>query len=131
MSQQNDQKWKYLILNINIEAAPTPPSPEEASRKLKGRLSPSFIQDQFPKEYKKSIKVNQCMSSFKKKELDRLGSQRWDLINISIIGSKLMFFSKSLTTKVLIRVDFSSLSFYLLSPCFSYAVGLPKGHVIK
>ena len=26
------------------------------------------------------------------KELDRLGSQRWDLINISTIGSKLMFF---------------------------------------
>ena len=67
MSQQNDQKWKYFILNINIEAAPTPPSPEEASRKLKGRLSPSFIQDQFPKEYKKSIKVSQCMSSFKKR----------------------------------------------------------------
>ena len=65
------------------------------------------------------------------KELDRLGSQGWDLINISTIGQKLMFFSKILTTKVLIRVDFSGLSFYLLSPCFSYAVGLPKGHVIK
>ena len=28
------------------------------------------------------------------KELDRLGSQGWDLINISTIGSKLMFFFK-------------------------------------
>ena len=44
---------------------------------------------------------------------------------------KVDVFSKSLTTKVLIRVDFSGLSFYLLSPCFSYAVGLSKGHVIK
>jgi len=93
MSQQTDQKWKYFILNINIEAAPTPPSPEEASKKLKGRLSPSFIQDQFPKEYKK-INKSEPMHVQLQKELDRLGSQGWDLINISTIGPKLMFFFK-------------------------------------
>lgn len=93
MSQQTDQKWKYFILNINIEAAPTLPSPEEASKKLQGKLSPAFIQDQFPNEYKK-INNSEPMHVQLQKELDRLGSQGWDLINISTVGSKLLFFFK-------------------------------------
>ena len=93
MSQQNEQKWKYFVLNINIEATPTPPSPEEASKKLKGKLSPSFIQDQFPNEYKQ-INKSEPMHVQLQKELDRLGAQGWDLINISTVGSKLLFFFK-------------------------------------
>ena len=70
-----------------------PPSPEEASKKLKGTLSPSFIQDQFPEEYKK-IKQGESMIIQLQKNLDRLGSQGWELINISTVGSKLLFFFK-------------------------------------
>ena len=70
-----------------------PPSPEEASKKLKGTLSPSFIQDQFPEEYKK-IKQGESMIVQLQKNLDRLGSQGWELINISTVGSKLLFFFK-------------------------------------
>ena len=83
MSQQNHQKWNYFVLNINIAAAPTPPSPEKASKKLKGTLSPSFIQDQFPP-----------MEIQLQKKLQDLGSQGWELINISTIGPKLLFFFK-------------------------------------
>ena len=93
MSQQNQQKWNYFVLNINIEAAPTPPSPEEASKKLKGTLSPSFIQDQFPEEYKE-MNQGEPMEVQLQKNLDRLGSQGWELINISTVGPKLLFFFK-------------------------------------
>ena len=70
-----------------------PPSPEEASKKLKGTLSPSFIQDQFPEEYKE-MNQGEPMEVQLQKNLDRLGSQGWELINISTVGSKLLFFFK-------------------------------------
>ena len=93
MSQQNHQKWNYFVLNINIAAAPTPPSPEKASKKLKGTLSPSFIQDQFPQEYK-NLNQSAPMEIQLQKKLQDLGSQGWELINISTIGPKLLFFFK-------------------------------------
>ena len=93
MSEESYQKWNYFVLNINIEAAPTPPSPEEASKKLKGTLSPSFIQDQFPKEYKE-MNQGEPMELQLQKNLQVLGSQGWELINISTIGPKLLFFFK-------------------------------------
>ena len=95
MSQPSHQKWNYFVLNINIESAPTPPSPEEASKKLKGTLSPSFIQNQFPEEYKE-VRQDEPMEVQLQKNLDRLGSQGWELINISTIGPKLLFFFKRL-----------------------------------
>ena len=70
-----------------------PPSPEEASKKLKGTLSPSFIQDQFPEEYKE-MSQGEPMEVQLQKNLDRLGSQGWELINISTVGPKLLFFFK-------------------------------------
>ena len=70
-----------------------PPSPEEASKKLKGTLSPSFIQDQFPEEYKEMTQ-GEPMEVQLQKKLDRLGSQGWELINISTVGPKLLFFFK-------------------------------------
>ena len=95
MIEPNHQKWNYFILNINVEVEPLPPNPEEASKKLKGTLSPSFIQDQFPEEYKE-IHKGEPMEVQLQKKLDRLGSQGWELINISTIGPKLLFFFKRL-----------------------------------
>ena len=46
------QQWNYFVLNLNITKPAPAPNPEEASKKLKGSLSPSFIKDQFPQEYK-------------------------------------------------------------------------------
>ena len=93
MSQTSHQKWNYFVLNINIATATAPPNPEEASKKLKGTLSPTFIQDQFPKEYKE-VKQDDPLELQVQKNLDLLGSQGWELINISTVGSKLLFFFK-------------------------------------
>ena len=80
-------------MNLNVTAPSTPPSPEKASEKLKGSLSPSFIQSQFPNEYKE-IKNDDPMEAQIQRVLDRLGAQGWELIDISTVGSKLLFFFK-------------------------------------
>ena len=116
MSQQRHQKWNYFVLNINIAATPTPPSPEKASKKLKGTLSPSFIQDQFPQEYK-SVNQSVPMEIQLQKKLKELGSQGWELINISTVGPKLLFFFKSLMTLMLMKLNFSGLAFSVSGPC--------------
>ena len=93
MSQTSHQKWNYFVLNINIATATAPPNPEEASKKLKGTLSPTFIQDQFPKEYKE-VKKEDPLELQLQKNLDLLGSQGWELISISNVGPKLLFIFK-------------------------------------
>ena len=93
MNQQIHQKWNYFVLNINIAQQEPQSSPEEASKKLKGTLSPSFIQNQFPDEYKES-KPTDPMEAQLQKTLERLGEQGWELIDISNVGPKLLFFFK-------------------------------------
>ena len=93
MSGASEPRWNYFILHINITAPIVPPSPEEASKKLKGTLSPSFIQNQFPAEYKE-VKRDEPMEVQLQKQLDKMGAQGWELINISTVGSKLLFFFK-------------------------------------
>jgi len=93
MQQSALQHWNYFVLNVNIEQASSPPNPEEASKKLKGTLSPTFIQEQFPQEYR-NLKPDAPMEQQLQKHLDELGAQGWELINISTIGSKLLFFFK-------------------------------------
>ena len=80
-------------MNLNVAAPSAPPSPEKASEKLKGSLSPSFIQSQFPNEYKE-IKNDDPMEVQIQRVLDKLGAQGWELIDISTVGSKLLFFFK-------------------------------------
>ena len=80
-------------MNLNVTAPSAPPSPEKASEKLKGSLSPSFIQSQFPNEYKE-IKNDDPMEVQIQRVLDKLGAQGWELIDISTVGSKLLFFFK-------------------------------------
>ena len=93
MCGASEPRWNYFILHINITPPVVPPSPEEASKKLKGTLSPSFIQNQFPTEYK-DVKRDEPMEVQLQKQLDRMGAQGWELINISTVGSKLLFFFK-------------------------------------
>ena len=93
MNQQIHQKWNYFVLNINIAQQEPQSSPEEASKKLKGTLSPSFIQEQFPQEYK-NVKPGAPMEQQLQTYLDELGVKGWELINISTVGSKLLFFFK-------------------------------------
>jgi hypothetical protein len=93
MSQQNFQKWNYFVLKVNISAPSAPPSPEEASKKLTGTLSPSFIQDQFPNEYKE-VEQDEAMEVQLQKILAKVGAQGWELVEISNVGPKLLFFFK-------------------------------------
>ena len=93
MTKPRHQRWNYFIMNLNVTAPSTPPSPEKASEKLKGSLSPSFIQSQFPNEYKE-IKNDDPMEVQIQRVLDKLGAQGWELIDISTVGSKLLFFFK-------------------------------------
>ena len=93
MSQASYQKWNYFVLNINIATAAASPNPEEASKKLKGTLSPTFIQDQFPEEYKE-FKQDDSMELKLQRKLGLLGSQRWELISISEVGPKLLFLKR-------------------------------------
>jgi hypothetical protein len=95
MNQPSHQKWNYFVLKLNISQPSTPPSPEEASKKLKGTLSPSFIQDQFPQEYKELKKDNLVpLENQIQRYLDELGDKGWELISISTVNLKLMFFFK-------------------------------------
>ena len=93
MTKPTHQKWNYFILNLNVTTPSAPPSPEKASEKLKGSLSPSFIQSQFPDEYKE-IKDEGPMEVQIQQALEDLGAQGWELIDISTIGPKLLFFFK-------------------------------------
>ena len=85
--------WDYFVLNLNVTTPSPPPSPEKASEKLKGSLSPSFIQSQFPNEYKE-VKKDEPMEVQIQRILEKLGAQGWELIDITAIGSKLLFFFK-------------------------------------
>ena len=93
MNSTGFQKWSYFVLNLNITKPSPSPSPEEASKKLKGSLSPSFIKDQFPQEYKE-IKQGPSLEKQIQVLLEQLGAQGWDLVSISPVGEKLLFFFK-------------------------------------
>ena len=86
-------QWNYFVLNLNITKPAPAPNPEEASKKLKGSLSPSFIKDQFPQEYKE-VKQGPSLEKQIQVLLDQLGAQGWELISISPVGGKLLFFFK-------------------------------------
>ena len=93
MSDLSHQKWGYFVLNINISTPVEPSSPQKASEKLKGTLSASFLQSQFPDEYQE-VKQDEPMEVQIQKVLEHLGSQGWELIEIFNVSSKLLFFFK-------------------------------------
>ena len=93
MGRPSFQAWNYFVLKVNISEPGPPPSPAEASKKLKGTLSPAFIQDQFPNEYK-VIKQDESIEVQLQKILAKLGAQGWELVEVFNVSSKLLFFFK-------------------------------------
>ena len=51
-------KWQYHVVHLNVDDKPNKSTeaskPEIASEKLKGSLSPDFLKDQFPDQYKEN-----------------------------------------------------------------------------
>lgn len=93
MTKPRHQRWNYFVLNLNIASPSASPSPEKASKKLKGSLSPSFIKNQFPNEYKE-IENDDPMEVQIQRILEKIGAQGWELVDIFTVGQKLLFFFK-------------------------------------
>ena len=93
MTKPSYQRWNYFVLKLKVNVASPPPSPQKASEKLKGSLSPDFIRSQFPNEYKE-IKGDAPVEVQIQRHLEKLGAQGWELIDISAVNSKLLFFFK-------------------------------------
>ena len=91
--KEQNIKWEYKILNINVESSNPPKSdPIRDSEKLKGSLSPNFIKEQFPSQYKEIN--NAHPASQLQKILNLFGEEGWELIESERIGKFLFFIFK-------------------------------------
>ena len=93
MTKPGYQRWNYFVLQLKVNVPSPPPSPQKASEKLGGSLSPAFIRSQFPNEYKE-IKNDEPMEVQIQRVLDKMGARGWELIDISTVGTKLFCFFK-------------------------------------
>ena len=92
------QRWEYRVVHINInnDAPPQPPTPEAASKKLQGSLSPEFIKREFPQMYQKQSPQQKHPAAQLQHFLNLLGNEGWELVETSQVGGLLMFFFKRL-----------------------------------
>ena len=67
MTNAQQQQWEYRVVHINInnDTPPQPPSPQSASQKLGGSLSPEFIAKEFPKVYSRRLKSRRRSQSIR------------------------------------------------------------------
>ena len=88
--------WEYRVVHINIanDPPPPPPTPEAASERLGGALSPEFIAREFPELYAQKIPLPQHPAAQLQHFLNLLGQQRWELNQTAQVGPLLMFFFK-------------------------------------
>ena len=90
-------KWEYHVVHINVEDNSSNDgglnNPEVASEKLRGSLSPDFLKDQFPDQYKgidKSEHPAIQLSNF----LNKKGIEQWELCEKIKIGNILLLIMK-------------------------------------
>ena len=95
--------WEYRVIHINMnsvkqEDLPKQASPEVASKKLQGSLSPEFIKKEFPDLYKNAGQSRRPLHPAEQLQdfLNEMGKRSWELIEISELGSLKMFFFKRL-----------------------------------
>ena len=86
-------KWEYHVVHLNVDDSSSKSEEasdsKAASEKLKGSLSPDFLKDQFPEQYKENedskhpaIQLTQF--------LNKKGQERWELSETIKVG-KLLF----------------------------------------
>ena len=92
------QRWEYRVVHINInnDSPPQPSTPEAASKKLQGSLSPEFIKREFPQMYQKQSAQQKHPAAQLQHFLNLLGNEGWELVETSQVGGLLMFFFKRL-----------------------------------
>lgn len=89
-------KWEYFILQINLDnkqQEETTTNPEAASQKLGGSLSPDFIKEQFPDQYKNQKKIIHPVNQLQN-ILNKLGDQGWEMIESTNLGQLYIFIFK-------------------------------------
>ena len=90
------ERWEYKVVHININTTPTqkPATPEAASEKLQGSLSPEYIEREFPKIYQNKPSTPKHPAEQLQNFLNLLGNEGWEFVETTQVGRLLMFFFK-------------------------------------
>ncbi len=90
-------KWEYYVVHLNVDdsscKSEESSDPETASEKLNGKLSPDFLKDQFPEQYKDNEGSEHPaiqLSNF----LNQKGLERWELSEKIKVGKMLLLIMK-------------------------------------
>lgn len=90
-------KWEYHVVHLNVEEPVQDglniSSPEAASEKLKGSLSPDFIKKQFPDKYKEND-TDLHPATQLSKYLNNKGLDEWELFETIQISNMLFLIMK-------------------------------------
>ena len=90
-------KWEYHVVHLNVEDSSIKnegaSNPKAASEKLKGSLSPDFLKDQFPEQYKKDEDSKHPAIQLSK-FLNKKGLEQWELSETIKIGNMLFLIMK-------------------------------------
>tara|TARA_Y100001968_G_scaffold331482_1_gene386311 strand:- start:1054 stop:1341 length:288 start_codon:yes stop_codon:yes gene_type:complete len=90
-------KWEYHVVHLNVDETSKDnnevSNPNVASEKLKGSLSPGFIKDQFPDQYKENDDSEHPAIKLSK-FLNNKGLEQWELSETIKIGSMLFLILK-------------------------------------
>ncbi len=90
-------KWEYHVVHLNVDDSSNKSSevsnPEVASEKLKGSLSPGFLKDQFPDQYKENENSDHPAIQLSK-FLNKKGLDQWELSESIRIGTMLFLIMK-------------------------------------
>ena len=90
-------KWEYHVVHLNVDDSSIneeeSSSPEAASEKLKGSLSPDFLKDQFPEQYQEN-EGSEHPAIQLSKFLNKKGLERWELSETIKIGKMLFLIMK-------------------------------------
>ena len=90
-------KWEYHVVHLNVDDSSNKnedsSNPMAASEKLKGSLSPDFLKDQFPEQYKQNDDSDHPAVQLSK-FLNKKGQERWELSETLKIGQLLFLIMK-------------------------------------